>query len=44
VGTTRFGKEVQMGVIMVKLIDHDESLCKSSSNVLLGPIATLWIS
>jgi hypothetical protein len=43
VGTTRFGKKVQMGVIMVKLIDHEESFSKSSSNGLLGPIATLWI-
>ncbi len=42
-GTTRFGKKVQMGVIMVKVIDHEESFRKSSSNGLLGSIATPWI-
>ncbi|KAH8968642.1 hypothetical protein BDL97_03G138500, partial [Sphagnum fallax] len=41
VGTTRFGKKVQMGVIMVKLIDHEESFSKSSSNGLLGFIYVL---
>ncbi|CAK9221222.1 unnamed protein product [Sphagnum troendelagicum] len=41
VGTTRFGKKVQMGVIMVKLIDHEESFSESSSNGLLGFIYVL---
>jgi hypothetical protein len=41
VGTIRFGNKVRKGVIMVKVIDHEESFSKSSSNGLPYPIATL---